>query len=126
MGSPNSSIVKPALLVATGRGVALAAMFAVPMFFARVLAPAEFGTYKQFFLIHATLYGIGLGLAEGLFYFLPLDAGTFACPDMVERFVAEMRRRPGISAMTCYVLALRQPQDRSRTLRHCAHARPPH
>ena len=76
MGSPNSSIVKPALLVATGRGVALAAMFAVPMFFARVLAPGEFGTYKQFFLIHATFYGIALGLAEGLFYFLPLDAAN--------------------------------------------------
>src|SRR5262249_13780597 len=47
-------------------------------------------------------------------YFIPLDAGTLACPDMVERFVAAMRRRPGMQAMTCYVLALGPPQDASR------------
>jgi glycosyltransferase involved in cell wall biosynthesis len=51
----------------------------------------------------------GLGEACGV-YFLALDAGTIACPDMLERFVAEMRRRPGICGMTCYVLALRQPE----------------
>jgi glycosyltransferase involved in cell wall biosynthesis len=41
-------------------------------------------------------------------YFIPLAADTFACPDMVERFVAALRRNPDLSAMTCYVLALRE------------------
>jgi hypothetical protein len=39
-------------------------------------------------------------------YFLPMDAGTLACPDMVERFVAAMGRSPHVSAMTCYVLGI--------------------
>jgi glycosyltransferase involved in cell wall biosynthesis len=39
-------------------------------------------------------------------YFISMDAGTLACPDMVERFVAELRARPGVSALTCYVLAV--------------------
>jgi hypothetical protein len=60
-----------------------------------------------------TMVDRGLGEACGV-YFLALDAGTFACPDMVERFVAEMRRRPAICGMTCYVLALRQPEDLAR------------
>ena len=39
---------------------------------ARILDQAEFGTYKQLFLIAATLYGVGqLGMAESLYYFLP-------------------------------------------------------
>ena len=48
------------------------AAFLIPLVLARVFDQAEFGTYKQLFLIAATLYGVGqLGMAESLFYFLP-------------------------------------------------------
>jgi len=43
------------------------------MVLVRVFDQTEFGTYKQLFLIVSTLYGIAqLGMAESLFYFLPL------------------------------------------------------
>jgi glycosyltransferase involved in cell wall biosynthesis len=47
----------------------------------------------------------GLWEARGA-YFIPLDADTLACPDMVERLAAAMRQDPQVSAMTCYVLGL--------------------
>jgi hypothetical protein len=47
----------------------------------------------------------GLWEAGGV-YFIPLDASLLPCSDMVERFVAAMRRSPRVSAMTCYVLGL--------------------
>jgi O-antigen/teichoic acid export membrane protein len=75
-------IFKPALLIAAGRGIALAVTFLVPLIFARLLTAAQFGTYKLIFLIHATVYGIGLGLAESLFYFVPGE------PDKAGRHVA--------------------------------------
>src|SRR5215831_1633426 len=75
-------IFKPALFIAVGRGIALAATFLIPLIFARVLTATQFGTYKQIFLIHATVYGIGLGLAESLFYLVPGE------PDKAGRYVA--------------------------------------
>src|SRR5215831_11448474 len=75
-------IFKPALFIAAGRGIALALTFLLPLIFARVLTPGQFGTYKQIFLIHATVYGIGLGLAESLFYFVPGE------PDRAGKHVA--------------------------------------
>ena len=69
------STFKPALLLMSGRIMAFAATFFIPVVLVRVFDPAEFGTYKQLFLIYATLYGIvQLGMAESLFYFLPLES----------------------------------------------------
>ena len=45
-----------------------------------------------------------LELASGEF-FIPVDADNLARPEMVERFVAAIRRNPHLSAMTCYFLA---------------------
>ena len=43
---------------------------------ARIFAPAAFGTYKQFFLVYGTLYGLAqLGMAESLYYFVPRNPG---------------------------------------------------
>jgi O-antigen/teichoic acid export membrane protein len=68
------STFRPALLLMSGRTLGFAAAFLIPVVLVRIFDPAEFGTYKQFFLIAATLYGLGqLGMAESLFYFLPLD-----------------------------------------------------
>src|SRR5206468_3157167 len=48
--------------------------FFIPVVLVRLLDQTDFGTYKQIFLIAGTLYGIGqLGMAESLFYFLPLS-----------------------------------------------------
>jgi glycosyltransferase involved in cell wall biosynthesis len=44
----------------------------------------------------------GLWDAKGV-YFIPMEAGAQACPTMVERFVEELRAKPDLSALTCYV-----------------------
>jgi O-antigen/teichoic acid export membrane protein len=46
--------------------------FGLPLLLARVLTPAAYGTYKQFFLVALTvLYVMQLGIAQSLYYFLP-------------------------------------------------------
>src|SRR5688500_12458731 len=61
-------------VLATGRAPGLAIAFAIPLVLARVLDQADFGTYKQLFLIYATLFGLAqLGMAESLYYFVPRD-----------------------------------------------------
>ena len=66
------SASRPALLLVVGRSVGLAASFAIGIVLARLFDPAVFGTYKQFFLVYATLYGVlQLGMAESLYYFVP-------------------------------------------------------
>jgi O-antigen/teichoic acid export membrane protein len=77
----------PAFVLMMGRGMGVAASFLIPVVLARELAPSEFGTYKQLFLIHGTLYGIAqMGLAETLFYFVPSsprEAGRHAANAML-------------------------------------------
>jgi O-antigen/teichoic acid export membrane protein len=73
------STLGPALRLISGRAVGFAATFAIPVILARLLDQADFGTYKQLFLIAGTLYGIGqLGMAESLLYFLPRAPGDGA------------------------------------------------
>jgi len=68
-------ITRPAALLVTGRVVGLVASFAIGIVLARIFAPATFGTYKQFFLLYGTLYGLAqLGMAESLYYFVPRNA----------------------------------------------------
>ena len=67
-----SAIFKPAMTLMTGRIVGFAVAFCLPLVLVRVFDQAEFGTYKQLFLIYGTLLGIAqLGMAESLYYFLP-------------------------------------------------------
>lgn len=67
------STFKPALLLMSGRALGFAVSFCIPVVLVRIFDQAEFGTYKQLFLLYSTLYGIAqLGMAESLFYFLPL------------------------------------------------------
>jgi O-antigen/teichoic acid export membrane protein len=71
------TVSRPALLLVGGRGVGFVAAFAIPIVLARVFDPAEFGTYKQLFLVFTTLYGIAqLGMAESLYYFVPTRSQT--------------------------------------------------
>ena len=70
----SEEITRPAALLVTGRVVGLVASFAIGILLARIFAPAAFGTYKQFFLLYGTLYGLAqLGMAESLYYFVPRD-----------------------------------------------------
>src|SRR6185436_9546378 len=81
MSEQSNSTFRPALLLMSGRTAAFAVTFLIPVFLSRIFSPAEFGTYKQIFLIVYTLFGVGqIGMAESLFYFLPTfpkDAGRF-------------------------------------------------
>lgn len=68
------------------------------------------GRYPHYRFLRQPNAGIGatrnrcLAEARGEF-FIPMDADNIARPDMVERFVAAIRRNPDLSAMTCYFLA---------------------
>jgi O-antigen/teichoic acid export membrane protein len=71
-------ISKAALLLVSGRTLGFVAAFAIPIVLARRFDQAEFGTYKQLFLIYGTLFGLAqLGAAESLYYFVPRN-GTEA------------------------------------------------
>jgi O-antigen/teichoic acid export membrane protein len=81
------SLSRSAIVLVAGRSVGFVASFAIPVVLARVFEPAEFGTYKQLFLVFATLYGIAqLGMAESLYYFVPRkaeEAGRYVCNALV-------------------------------------------
>jgi len=71
-----TDVTRPAALLVTGRVIGLVASFAIGIVLARLFAPAAFGTYKQFFLVYGTLYGLAqLGMAESLYYFVPRNPG---------------------------------------------------
>ncbi len=66
------SVLGPALLLMGGRTFAFAATFFIPVILARIFDPAQFGTYKQLFLVFTSVYLIAqLGMATSLYYFLP-------------------------------------------------------
>ncbi len=77
-----TSVLGPALLLTSGRMLAFGAAFFIPVVLVRVFTAEEFGTYKQVFLLVATLYYIvQLGVATSLFYFVPRQ------PEHAGRFV---------------------------------------
>lgn len=82
-----SATLRPALMLTTGRILGGLAAALVPLVLVRLLDPAEFGTYKQVFLIYATLFGIAqIGMAESLYYFLPHEsrhAGRFVANSLL-------------------------------------------
>ena len=90
--SVHADVTRPAALLVTGRVIGLVASFAIGIVLARIFAPASFGTYKQFFLVYGTLYGLAqLGMAESLYYFVPRSAartGRYACNALVTLAVA--------------------------------------
>jgi O-antigen/teichoic acid export membrane protein len=62
----------PAMRLMLGRTAGFIATFFIPLALVRILEPAEFGTYKQLFLLFATVFPLAqIGMAESLFYFLP-------------------------------------------------------
>ena len=57
-----------------GRAASAVAGIAVPVALARLLVPAQYGSYKQLFLIATTAAGLlQLGMHQSLYYFIPRD-----------------------------------------------------
>ena len=70
--APGESGFRPTLVLMSGRALGFVATFFIPVVLARIFDQPTFGTYRQIFLIHATIYSIGqFGMADSLFYFLP-------------------------------------------------------
>jgi len=70
------STFRPAVLLMAGRGLASIATLLIPVTLVRVFDQAEYGTYKQLFLVFTTLYSVALvGLSDSLYYFVPRDPG---------------------------------------------------
>ena len=95
-------IARPAALLVTGRVVGLVASFAIGIVLARLFAPAAFGTYKQFFLLYGTLYGLAqLGMAESLYFFVPRNAARtprYVCNALITLAVAGLACLCGLYA----------------------------
>jgi O-antigen/teichoic acid export membrane protein len=69
-------ITGPAFLLVAGRMAGMIATFAIAPLFVRHFSVDEMGTYKAFFLVYFTLYGLAqVGMAESLYYFLPRAEG---------------------------------------------------
>ncbi|HEX2667726.1 MAG TPA: polysaccharide biosynthesis C-terminal domain-containing protein [Gammaproteobacteria bacterium] len=93
------SVFKPAFMLMSGRALGFVAAFAIPVVLVRLFDQAEFGTYKQLFLIYTTLYGIAqLGMAESLYYFLPMD------PTARGRYVSNSLLALGAAGLACLAL----------------------
>jgi O-antigen/teichoic acid export membrane protein len=57
-----------------GRALASIATLLIPLTLVRLFDQTEYGTYKQLFLVFATLYSVALvGLSDSLYYFVPKD-----------------------------------------------------
>jgi O-antigen/teichoic acid export membrane protein len=84
-------LLRQASPLLVGRAISAVITFTIPILLARRLSVAEYGTYKQFFLIASTTFLVGqIGLPASLYYFVPRGgpsgrylmqalAGLFAC-----------------------------------------------
>jgi O-antigen/teichoic acid export membrane protein len=65
-------ITRPTLALITGRMIGAAFTFLLPAVLVRVLAPDDFSTYRQLFLIYTSVYvAAQFGMWDSLYYFLP-------------------------------------------------------
>jgi O-antigen/teichoic acid export membrane protein len=78
-------VTGPAFLLVAGRTVGMIVTFAIMPILVRIFSfeddperlGREVGTYKTFFLVYMTVYGLAqLGMAESLYYFVPRAAGS--------------------------------------------------
>src|SRR5512140_3298483 len=76
MSRSGGGILRQAGPLMLGRGGATILGFALPLILTRLLPQAEFGTYKQVWLVVTTGYFmLQLGLAQSLYYFIPRKDG---------------------------------------------------
>ena len=99
MSAGDESIFRPAALLLAGRSLGFVAAFGIPVVLARFFPVSEFGTYKQIFLIYGTLLAIAqIGMAESLYYFLPI------APEKGGRHAANTLGVLGFSGLVCLAL----------------------
>src|SRR5512140_2361645 len=76
MSRSGGGILRQAGPLMLGRGGATVLGFALPLILTRLLPQAEFGTYKQVWLVVTTAYFmLQLGLSQSLYYFVPRKDG---------------------------------------------------
>src|SRR3954464_888306 len=74
--SRHVGILKQAGPLMLGRGGATVLGFVLPLILTRLLPQAEFGTYKQVWLVVTTAcFMLQLGLSQSLYYFIPRQDG---------------------------------------------------
>jgi O-antigen/teichoic acid export membrane protein len=89
-------ITGPAFLLVAGRTAGMIATFAIGPVLARLLPLEELGTYRAFFLLYATLFGLAqLGMAESLYYFVPRQ------PQFAGRYGANAALTLTLSGLAC-------------------------
>jgi O-antigen/teichoic acid export membrane protein len=81
---PHESVTVQMGLLFAARAGAFAMAFAVPLVLVRAFSPWEYGLYKQFLLLHASLGPmLALGIAASLYYFVP------AHPEEREAYISQ-------------------------------------
>ncbi|HEY5676874.1 MAG TPA: oligosaccharide flippase family protein [Myxococcales bacterium] len=76
MPRSGGGILRQAGPLLLGRAAATVLGFALPLVLTRLLPQAEFGTYKQVWLVVTTAYFmLPLGLSQSLYYFIPRNDG---------------------------------------------------
>jgi O-antigen/teichoic acid export membrane protein len=89
-------ITGPAFLLVVGRTAGMVATFAIGPLLARLLTLEEIGTYRTFFLLYATCFGLAqLGMAESLYYFVP------RAPQQAGRYGANAALTLTLSGLFC-------------------------
>jgi O-antigen/teichoic acid export membrane protein len=107
---------RPVALLMSGRALAFVGTVAIPVVLARVFTQADFGAYKQVFLLYVTFYLLAVSMAESLFYFLPqanyqggryaanaavflflAGLGGYACLNLLGDRIAHWMGNPGLS-----------------------------
>ena len=97
--APTDHITGPAFLLVAGRTAGLIATFAIGPLLARLLTLEELGTYRTFFLLYATCFGLAqLGIAESLYYFVP------RAPQLAGRYGANAALTLIASGLGCLAL----------------------
>jgi O-antigen/teichoic acid export membrane protein len=67
-----SSLTKQTMTLMTGKGSGFLVSFLIPLVIVRLTSAEEFGTYKQFFLVFASLFSIAqFGMTQSIYYFVP-------------------------------------------------------
>jgi O-antigen/teichoic acid export membrane protein len=90
----------------SGRTLAFVATFFIPVVLTRIFDPAQFGTYKQLFLVFSTAYFVAqLGMASSLYYFVP------AATQEAGRYVANSMLLLGTAGLVCLgIIVVGAPQ----------------
>jgi O-antigen/teichoic acid export membrane protein len=92
-------ITGPAFLLVVGRTVGMIATFAIGPILVRRLSLDDLGTYRHFFLLYGTLFGLAqVGMAESLYYFVPRR------PDQAGRYGANAALTLTVTGLSCTLL----------------------